>query len=292
MVHHLLPLLPPHTVYCEPYAGGASLFFARERPAPTNTHYYHEVLNDHDQRLITVYRVCQDATTRHALLDRLTYTPYARAEYAKALAIIRRGWDEADDVTRAWAMVVSLQQSFANKLNAGWGVRVAGRNGAASWANWRETLPLLMERLRDVHLECDDALAVIRRWDSPQTLFYGDPPYPGADQGHYQGFTKADLKALVETLETCQGSVLLSGYASDLIPSTWEHVTFEVYSSASGQGKTHGHSRGSAATSATLGDRRRTEHVWRIDRSAGMRPELKAVLFGASPRPLPLFDEP
>lgn len=291
MASRIIPLLPPHTVYVEPYAGSSSILFAKPRHEPTNGHHYREVLNDHDERIMTIYRVCQDATTRQLLLDRLQYTPYSRAEHARALAIVRQGWTEADPITQAWAMLVNLQQSFSNKLNGGWGIGVFSRNLATTWANWQDTLPILMDRLRNVHLECDDALAVIRRWDSPQTVFYCDPPYVDTDQGHYTGFTEADMKALITVMQTCHGSIVLSGYDCGAIPHTWEHFTFDAYCSASCQGKTYMSDRSMQATSDELGNRRRVEHVWRVDRSATMRPELKDVVFGRKSRPLPLFED-
>jgi DNA adenine methylase len=289
MAHHILPLFPPHTVYVEPYCGGASLLFAKPRRVVSSTHHYREVLNDQDQRIMTIYRVCQEATTRQALVDRLTYTPYSRAAYAEASHVIRHSWDAAGDVQRAWAMLVSLQQSFNHKMIGGWSTKVFHENPASTWTIWRDALPALMNRLTDVHLECDDAIAVIRRWDSPQTLFYLDPPYVGAHQGHYDGFSATDLKALIECLETCQGSIVLSGYVHEAIPKAWECFIFEAYAHASGTGTTHGHDRTQAATGATLGDRRRVECVWRVDRSAGMRDEL-AQLFVTSPQ-RSLFDE-
>jgi hypothetical protein len=72
-----------------------------------------------------------------------------------------------------------------------------------------------------------------------------------------------------------------------LIPSHWEHQTIEAYCTASAQGKTSAN-RSRKATADEMGDRRRIEHLWRVDRSAGMRQELQALW-----RPqaiMPLFD--
>jgi site-specific DNA-adenine methylase len=47
----ILAALPPHTCYVEPFAGSASILFARDRPAKV------EVLNDLDRELMSFFRV-------------------------------------------------------------------------------------------------------------------------------------------------------------------------------------------------------------------------------------------
>jgi DNA adenine methylase len=53
---------------------------------------------------------------------------------------------------------------------------------------------------------------IIKNWDVPDVFFYLDPPYGGADQGHYDGYTQENFDALLETLETLKGTFLLSSY--------------------------------------------------------------------------------
>jgi len=48
--------------------------------------------------------------------------------------------------------------------------------------------------------------------DTPETFFYLDPPYVGADQGHYGGYMQEHFNALLETLSHIQGKFLLSSY--------------------------------------------------------------------------------
>jgi DNA adenine methylase len=45
------------------------------------------------------------------------------------------------------------------------------------------------DRLRCVQIECCDAVRVIKSRDVPEGFFYLDPPYVGADQGQYDGYT-------------------------------------------------------------------------------------------------------
>ena len=108
-----------------------------------------------------------------------------------------------------------------------------GNNSAAAWCGKVGALGKYFKRLEKVFISCDDALKVIKQWDSPQTFFYCDPPYLGADQGHYSGYSVGDFQNLIDTLNSCEGSFLVSCYNCDVsIPEDWEKFEFSAYSSA------------------------------------------------------------
>ena len=239
MLPKLLPLIPEHSVYVEPFCGGASLLFGKPK---VNI----EVINDLNKDLITLYRVAKTPQLREELIERLNATLYSRAEHEKAVNIYKQGG--FDEVTTAWAFYVNSQMGFANQPNRGWGVSVVS-NQALRWTNRLTRLKAQVDRLKEVYIEHKDALAIIKQWDSPSTLFYCDPPYVGTDQSHYKGYKAADLKALCDVLEKIQGSFILSGYAHDCVPASWEHFEFNATCSA-------------ANTKLKL-DRARVEHVWR-----------------------------
>jgi DNA adenine methylase len=129
--------------------------------------------------------------------------------------------------------------------------------------------------MSSVYVACDDALKVIRQWDSPQTFFYCDPPYPGADCGHYGGYTVEDFQALVNTLNECQGSFILSNYeqAGASIPEGWERFAFEATSSSKGR---EGYDRSKKAEESHQ-NRKRTEVVWRRFNRVPVRDEIKRL---------------
>ena len=273
MAGKIVPLLPRHTVYVEPFAGSAAIMFAKPW-LPTTRRHYREVLNDLSGELVNLYRVVRDPTKGPELVRLLQLTPYARSEHACTRQI-----DVSDnDIERAWAYYVNIQMSFSHRLHGGWRTGVFNEAPAATWLKKIERLPDYLGRLCGVHIECDDAINIIKRWDSPQTLFYCDPPYPDTFQGHYAGYTQDEFAALVAALSACQGSFVLSCYPNAAVPADWERFEFRTRCSASGQGRT-GTKRDKtrAATAEELGDRTRTEVVWRVDRSDSARDEIKEI---------------
>jgi len=234
LVPKLIPLIPPHSVYVEPFAGGAALLFAKGRPAITNKDHYREVLNDKDNRIVTLYRVARERPGE--LIRLLQMTPYSRDDYRRACAIID-GHLMADELMVAWAVWVALQFSFANKLGGGFGYSLLSSNMAATHAVKQIELPEQCSRLAEVFIESLDALEILKKYDSPQTFFYCDPPYPGTEQGHYKGYTVEHFNALVDALENCQGSYMLSCYDAEGLraPRDAERIEIQTTSSAARQ---------------------------------------------------------
>lgn len=249
-------LLPPHKVYVEPFAGGASVYWRKDRPAVTDNHEYREVLNDQRGELVNFFRVLQDPEQHRELEHRILNTPYSLAEYQRAREILAD--ETSTPMLKAWAWWVSQVQSFAKKgANQGWGFGKQSENlpmqrfRCAEWIATSEP----HRRLRQTSIESSDALKVIQRWDSPHTCFYVDPPYPGTDLGPYGAYTQADFDALITALSECRGSFVLSCYPNDGVPTNWQKREIATIMTASLKKDM---------------DRTRTECLWVMDRSAGV----------------------
>lgn len=255
MAHNIIPLIPKHTVYVEPFAGGAAVFFMKPWPNIKNSNHYREVINDNNQALINFYRVLQK--DGQELINRLLLSPYSKQQYTES-----RDLEIGDDkIEAARRYFINANQSFAKKLNGGWGRSVCSKHDALSYINKVENLPKFLDRMTGVYIECDDAINVIKNWDSPQTFFYCDPPYPGTHQGHYKGYGTEQLAKLVETLEQCQGSFILSNYEQPTItiPNNWEVYKYSTTASANGRvGKDRSITHAIDKTKDS-----RTEIVWR-----------------------------
>jgi len=88
------------------------------------------------------------------------------------------------------------------------------------WLGSVEGLAEVAQRLIRVQIENDDALTVIRRYDSKETLFYCDPPYPHESRGDAKAYgyemTDDEHRKLSVLLHSVKGKVALSGYACRL----------------------------------------------------------------------------
>jgi len=267
MASKIVPLIPRHTVYVEPFCGGAAIFFAKPWPQVTNTHHYREVINDHDKRLINFYQQLRD--NGPALIDALQLTLYSEHEHQ-----IAKELDCEDKLEAARRYYVNVQQSFSNVLGGGWARKVFSRNNGATWSNKIAQLPDYLDRMASVVITCDDALKIIKQWDSPQTFFYCDPPYPAAYQGHYNGYTMEHFQELVNTLDACQGSFILSNYDQPMeMPKDWERFEFEATASSRGR---VGYDRSKKADESDQ-NRKRTEVVWRRFNKVPVREEIQKL---------------
>jgi len=106
-----------------------------------------------------------------------------------------------------------------------------------------EQLPVIIDRLRTVQLLCRPAVDVIETWDSPETLFYCDPPYlPDTRESNSRNIygeemTEEDHRVLALRLNSCLGKVILSGYPSvlyDELYGSWRTCEFEIANHAAG----------------------------------------------------------
>lgn len=229
MLRHILPLIPPHHLYCEPYCGGAAVYFAKE---PSKV----EVINDLNEELINFYQVVQDHF--RDLKKMVKGTLHSRKLHMMAWGIYCQP-QQYDRVTRAWATWVLSTQSFASQLSSSWGYdRVKGSIAIKVANKKRQFTEELCQRLERTQIECRDAIDVIRAFDCPEAFHYLDPPYPNTNQAHYKGFDMNDLKMLLDALVGIKGKFLLSNYPQTIIEEYsqkygWLNKRFKMPLSAS-----------------------------------------------------------
>lgn len=207
-----------HNIYVEPFCGGASVFFSKIQNTPIKKNSIH-VLNDQANSIVTAYRVAVEQPLE--LQKKLESSLYSEFLQRKANEIVKNT-SEYSDLDIAWAVIYGIRSSFCSQLNGSWARSKKGNQQVAKYKNFLIYLPEVLESLRDVAISSEDAINCIKRWDSPQTLFYLDPPYPGTDQSHYSGYSQQDFDNLMKTINDIEGTVVLSCYPNDSVPSEWE----------------------------------------------------------------------
>jgi DNA adenine methylase len=244
--------LPEHSTYVEPYGGAGSVLFTKS-PAPI------EVWNDLHGDLTNLFRVLRDAPDE--LERRVTLTLHSRAEYEHAVDVLS-DHTVTDRHTRAWAFFVGMNQGFGGtyptlgRWSKSKGQRLSNGmgNNTAQW--WRKVgfIGDWHERLARVQIENRDALTVMRDYDSPQTTFYLDPPYPGETRrlslnAYRHEMTDDHHEQMVGLALTLAGAVVLSGYETPLYDVLEEACWRKIHRSV--------HARGASA-----GDKARSEVLW------------------------------
>ena len=208
MVQTILPLIPRHNLYCEPFFGGGAIFFAKP---PSNV----EVINDLNTEVINFYRVLQNNFTE--LRKEVMTTLHSRKQHRQALVVYENP-EMFTDLKRAWAFWCLSSQSFSAILNGGWGYDKTAGSLERRLQNKRDNfVKEYSERLQRVQIECNDAIKVIASRDSATTFFYVDPPYFNSDKGHYKDYDIFMFKSLLEALQNARGKFLLSSYPSDIL---------------------------------------------------------------------------
>jgi DNA adenine methylase len=197
--------IQPHTLYCEPFVGGAAVFFGKE---PSEV----EVINDTNKELINFYRVCKEKFLDLQAMVRITL--HSRHAHRDAKVI----YDNPHlftDVQRAWSVWTLSAQSFSAMLDGSWGYDKIKGTTSLKIKNKREQFTEdLAHRLQDAQIECADALYIIQSRDTAESFFYCDPPYFNSNCGHYDGYTIEDFERLLHTLSAIKGKFLLSSYPS------------------------------------------------------------------------------
>ncbi len=190
----------PCATYAEPFVGMGGIFLRRSaRPRA-------EVINDAGRDVANLFRILQ----RHypQFLDVLRFQLTTRTEFNRLVATDP---ETLTDLERAARFLYLQRTAFGGKVSGrNFGVSV-GRPARFNLTTLEPMLEDLHSRLAGVVIECLDFGAFLQRYDSPETLFYLDPPYWGSegDYGKHL-FSRQDFQRLSDILTGLRGQFVLS----------------------------------------------------------------------------------
>lgn len=224
----LLPVLPQTNHYCEPFGGSAAVLVNRQ-PSPVETY------NDLDSEIVNFFKVLRER--KEELVEAIVLTPFSREELTRACREDTLGLEPLERARRFYVRARQTRTGLAQTASPGrWATcrntSRRGMGGAVSrWLGSAPDLVWIAARLLRVQIDNRPAAEVIRAYDSPDTLFYCDPPYPHESRGDSKAYafemTNPEHCALAAVLHGIQGKAAVSGYRCDLMDQlygTWKRI--------------------------------------------------------------------
>jgi len=216
LLSFIIPHLPYRERYIEPFGGSFAIGIARE---PSKT----DVFNDRYGGVVDFYRCLRNPQLYQQLIDRIEMSICAREEFVWC----KETWESVSDpVERAARWFYMIKYSFASLTQVFGRSMSQGNCYAMKLHKCLENFPELHRRLRSITIENLDFRDCITQYDSPNAVFYIDPPYPDIPGIYNENLKTQDFYDLIELIENCQGFVALSGYHNPIFDNCkfWDEV--------------------------------------------------------------------
>ena len=222
MVSIIIPLIPKHKMYIEPFFGSGKIFFAKP---PSSI----EIINDLNGELVNFFKMLRDLGDELARL--MDCSPYSRQFLQETHENFKT---EKDPLKRAWMFYVINRLSYRGSMGGGMTFKISGikgnhigRNIAQSYRKLENTIEDLKHRLKNVQIDNRPAIDVIERYLSSEKCFiYLDPPYVSSTRKSGKQYScemnDKQHKKLLETItdKKVKANIMISGYGHPLY-KTW-----------------------------------------------------------------------
>lgn len=167
----IIECIPNHTYYCEPFAGGASIFFAKSRVR-------YNWLNDLDEGLINCYKHIEKCPERIAnVLNGVKPSKETHAYFKNKF----KPKNDLEQAARWYFLNRTSYSGIMKKQNCYFGY---GDQYSMRPENWLSHLLTCSEKLKSVKFTAIDFEKVLNEVPDDAFLFI-DPPYFNADQDKF-----------------------------------------------------------------------------------------------------------
>lgn len=186
---HIMPMIPPHEGYVEPFCGGASIFFAKAKVREN-------ALNDLDHEVINTLRVIRDDV--ESLIGLLGDLPANKGLHG----FFKNQYKPSTHVEQAFRWFYLNRTSYSGIMKHGncyWGY---GDKYSMRPGKWPRMLRDVSAKLQEVRLTSFDFEDVLD--ELPDGFFaFVDPPYwsQGQDKLYSCAFSLDDHKRLAQCLK-------------------------------------------------------------------------------------------
>ncbi len=210
---HIMPYIVgvTHDEYREPFLGGGSVFFAKNKVAIN-------ILNDLETEIINFYRLIQNENSMTQLIEMFKDEVATKERHAEI-----KNFSPTSDLERAFKTYYLNRTSYCGIINApAWGYAEGKSSPPCNWGNF---LKDASNKLKNVNLfNCDFTEIINLPAKGKNVLMYLDPPYFHADQkrAYTKPFLLEDHYRLAKVLKTTQFNFCLSYDDCDEIRSLYE----------------------------------------------------------------------
>lgn len=238
MFNNIIKEFPPkesYNIYIEPFGGSFSIGIKKE-PVPV------EIYNDLEKNVYSLFKVLSDTSLFVEFknkCDLLYYNEDLRIEYKLLLKT------EISISDRAF-MFFYVNRTSYNGVGGFSARPLISRNmsrSVSAFLSVIDRLPELHQRLSNLIVLNTDGIALIKKYNQPNVLFYLDPPYEQSTRttARYAiDMNQQQHQALLNVLYNSKAKILLSGYDcklyDSLLSNGFNKRQFEV-NTVSGTGK-------------------------------------------------------
>ncbi len=224
----IIPLIPAHTCYVEPFGGAAWVLFGKP-PSPV------EILNDIDEELINFFRVVKHQPEE--LIKSFDLELASRSEFQRLAEVAPKSLSKIERAHRFYYLIMAgwggeaLYPRFQTSTSdGGHGNRLIG-----ALKSLRRRIEPVHDRLKTVIIENLDWTECVERYDRSASFMYLDPPYPGNGANYkYNMRLMAEHSAIAERLSRVKCKWMLSSYDTEGVRATFRNYNIVQIQSSSG----------------------------------------------------------
>lgn len=200
IIPELNKAFPTIKTYVEPFGGAYSVGLQR---LPSKV----EVYNDLNPKMVNLYRQIKENV--NPLVAALNALPMNKATYQWA---ITSSTNKLEEAVKYYANCQLNYTGGGLKNIAGVSEIRIKRPDTKS----HNHLYAISERIQNLEIKQQDALEVIKQYDSGSTLFYVDPPYPltvrNSNACYEHELSLSQHSSLLDALNQAKGMIAVSGY--------------------------------------------------------------------------------
>ena len=206
-------MMPSHSTYVEPFVGGGSVFFA----APANP-LIKEVVNDKDKDVAQIYLDTKNVGDKFD-----GFTPVNKEGFKRLL----NQKSFSSPLERLKRNIIISKQSFRSDRKS---FAPSKYDELMTRGGKGASLSKFHERLKNTRILNQDYKTVIKKYDSPTTFFYLDPPYSTAKASNDYNDNDVPIEELINILKSIKGKFILSYDVNPLAKKLAREAGFKVMS--------------------------------------------------------------